>query len=199
MKTDRISNTIKTTALAGLLATSPVAKAQFLRFGEKTIATDTVELFKGQRAALLAIDIDGNYNTFERVALSTKSQKPSKHRNLKGKEGYRENRATQYIDTLVKVFTRIEGESEEYARYYVAGPGLQRDALFERDTDELVSVFIDDKYKSIGGIEVIPHNRMEIPKNVFEALKDFLKLTPVKEEHVVKPKYVEDIYDAIEW
>jgi hypothetical protein len=187
MKINRISNTIKTTALAGLLATSPVAKAQeFLRFGEKTIGTDTVELFKGQRAALSVIDIDGNYNTFERVALSTKSQKPSKHQNLKGKEGYVENRATQYIDTLVKVFTRIEDQSEEYAKYYVAGPQIRRNALFEKENDKLVSVFIDSRYKDIDGVYMVPHKRMEIPKNVFEALKDFLKLTPVKEEHVVK-------------
>ena len=180
-------NKIKTWALAGLLATSPVAKAQnFLRFSEKTIATDTVELFKGQKAAALLIDIDGNYNTFERVALSTKSQKPSKHKDLKGKEGYMQNRTTQYIDTLVKVFTRIEGESGEYAKYYVAGPRLQRDALFEKETGKLVSIFTEKKYENIGGIKDIPHDRMEIPKNVFEALKDFLKLTPVKEEHVVK-------------
>jgi len=191
------TNKMKTFALATLLSTSPMAaKAQnFLRFSEKTIGTDTVELFKGQRAALSVIDIDGNYNTFERVALSTKSQKPSKHKDLKGKEGYMQNRTTQYIDTLVKVFTRIEGESEEYAKYYVAGPRLQRDALFEKETDKLVSVFTDSRYKNIGGIKDIPHDRMEIPKNVFEALKDFLKLTPVKEEHVVKK--VEDL--PVEW
>lgn len=197
MKTNRISNTIKTTALAGLLATSPLTiKAQvYTNGGEKILARDTVELFKGKTAEALLIDNNGNYNTFEKFALSTLNSKPSKHKDLKGKEGYMKNWATQYVDTLVKVFTRIEGESEEYAKYYVAGPEIRRNALFEKETDKLVSVFIDSRRKNIDGIQKFPHNRMEIPEKLFNELKDFLKLTPVKEEHVVKK--VEDL--PVEW
>ena len=69
MKINRISNTIKTTALAGLLATSPLTtKAQvYTNGGERILARDTVELFKGKTAEALLIDNNGNYNTFENL------------------------------------------------------------------------------------------------------------------------------------
>lgn len=176
MRINRIGNWAKTTALAGLLATSPIAKAQaHLNQGEKIIAVDTVELFKGQKALALLIDNDGNLNNFEKFALRLYSKKPVHDSKLKGRPGFRELLSTQYVDTLVKSFQRYENQSTESTIYYVAGPRISNSALITAENDTL---YVTTPHKLNG--------RTNIPKALYDEISDFLKHVPKKEEHVVR-------------
>lgn len=176
MKINRIGNWAKTTALAGLLATSPIAKAQaHLNQGEKNIAVDTVELFKGQKALALLIDNDGNLNNFEKFALRLYIKKPVHDSKLKGRPGFREILSTQYVDTLVKSFQRYENQPTESTIYYVAGPKINSISTITTENDT-VFVTAPEKFNS----------RTNIPKALYDEISNFLKSIPKKEEHIVK-------------
>lgn len=177
MRINRIGNWAKTTALAGLLATSPIAKAQtHLNQGEKIIAVDTVELFEGQKALALLIDNDGNLNNFEKFAFRIYKKTPINHHSrLKGKKGFNELLSTQYVDTLVKSFKRYEDELTESTIYYVSGPRISSSALITTEND---TVYATAPHKLNG--------RTEIPKALYDEISNFLKSIPKKEEHVVR-------------
>ena len=178
MRINRIGNWAKTTILASLLATSPIAaKAQALNKGETVLARDTLTKMNSHVMEALLIDCDGNYNNFEKFALNTKNKYSKNLRN--NKKGYLEYRATQYVDTLIRVFTKYGSDSKEIEEYYVAGPRLQSKILKERETEQILN---NPK------IEQIEHFRMEISEKIYNEIADFLKNIQKKEEHVVKPE-----------
>lgn len=199
----------KTGILAGLLALSPFyAKGQYVHHGEKVLARDTVELFKGQKAEALLIDNDGNPNNFEKFAISTlrQFQFKSKHPKLNGSEGYMKTWRTQYVDTLLRESVRDDVKQQNYYRYYIVGPQIRRDALHNADSD-IVTYFIDSEYKGkepIAGVYEMKNQKMEIPEELYNELAKFLKNAPRKEEQVVITKKVEnsgvfDVFDIYSW
>lgn len=141
MRINRIGNWAKTTILAGLLVTAPLsAKSQIIKNGEKILARDTVELMNGKKAQALLIDTDGNQNNFERFALNRVIRSNSSgHKSLNGEKGFDQIENTQYVDTLVRVFKKTEGQPVEELEYYVAGPSLRKNIVIERKSGKIVA------------------------------------------------------------
>lgn len=184
---------LKTGIFAGLLALSPFsAKGQYVHYGEEILARDTVELFKGQKAEALLIDNDGNPKNFEKFAISTLTKFQLKHKDLKGREGYMKHSSTQYVDTLVRQHVRDDGNGTDSYKYYVIGPNIQQHALIDKENDKVVKYFIDREFKGkpVSGVYEMPHNRMEIPEELYNELDKFLKNAPRKEEQVVKEENI---------
>lgn len=185
---------LKTGIFAGLLALSPLsAKGQvYTHGGEKILARDTVELLGKQKAEVLFIDTDGNHNNFEKIAYSTLRKFNSKHKILKGREGYMQEWSTQYVDTLVRQLVRDDVNGTDSYKYYVIGPDIRRTVLFDKETDTIVSYFTDYEYngKTVSGVYEMPHERMEIPEEQYNNLLEVLPSQRVKEEQVVKEENI---------
>ncbi len=196
MRINRIGNWAKTTVLAGLLATSPIAaKAQALNKGETVLARDTVELFNSRKAQALLIDTDGNFNNFEKFALNTVRSATSGHAKLQGKKGTRVIEETQYVDTLIRVFKKIEGESSEKLEYYLAGPWIKKGIVVENETGKVVAN--EASKTDMNAVRQRENLRMEIPKALYDEIDSFLKHVAKKDEHVIEKRRVE--FDPDDW
>lgn len=196
---------LKAGIFAGLLALSPLsAKGQvYMHSGEKVLARDTVELFGKQKAQVLFIDTDGNHKNFEKIAYSTLTKFKSKHKDLKGRDGYMRRSYTQYVDTLVRQHVRDDVKGEDAYRYYIVGPAVQQHALIDEKSDTVVKYFIDSEFKGkpVSGVYEMPHRRMEIPEEQYNNLLEVLPSQRVKEEHVTITKKDKDIdvFDINSW